>query len=455
MTSIKPEYLRILGSVILFTLAMSLRVDAVNNTVIDEPINADATDYYTYAVHLKYHHTYSREKLPSNDPQPDALRTPGYPVFLVPFVKYPPTESMLWRIELAQALLDSITVLLALSIFRKIMAEGWALGAGFLTAISPHLISSTTYLLTETLFTFLMVLALWLAVKMIQNNSRTLGFVTGLVIAAAALTRPTLQFFIVPLAGMLLLTRGRGNIARLIIPLLAGFVLAFTPWVVRNLNIIGSTSDPTLMINSLYHGMYPDFRYKDNPESTGFPYRFDPRSEEISSSRESVLNEILRRFKEEPARHLRWYLLGKPASLFSWNILAGMGDIFIYPVSKSPYFSQPVYILSHKYMELLHWPLVLLAVFVSIAVWLPGSGKRLSGTALFTVRMLSLVMLYFIALHIVAAPFPRYGIPLRPVIYGLALFMCSQVVLWLKSALGREPVQPPAQAGQTPTHQHE
>jgi 4-amino-4-deoxy-L-arabinose transferase-like glycosyltransferase len=441
MTSIKPEYLRILGSVILFTLAMSLRVDAVNNTVIDEPINADATDYYTYAVHLKYHHTYSREKLPSNDPQPDALRTPGYPVFLVPFVKYPPTESMLWRIELAQALLDSITVLLALSIFRKIMAEGWALGAGFLTAISPHLISSTTYLLTETLFTFLMVLALWLAVKMIQNNSRTLGFVTGLVIAAAALTRPTLQFFIVPLAGMLLLTRGRGNIARLIIPLLAGFVLAFTPWVVRNLNIIGSISDPTLMINSLYHGMYPDFRYKDNPESTGFPYRFDPRSEEISSSRESVLNEILRRFKEEPARHLRWYLLGKPVSLLDWNILAGMGDIFIYPVTASPYFSQPVFILSHKYMKLLHWPLVILALAASVVVWLPISGNKPSGTTLFTARILSLLVLYFIALHIVAAPFPRYGIPLRPYIYGLAMFMCSQIHAWLKSAPGREHAQ--------------
>ena len=174
MTSIKPEYLRLLGTVILFALAMSLRLGAVNNTVIDDPIRADATDYYNYALNLKYHHTYSRENFSSDAPQPDALRAPGYPAFPVPFVEYPPTEFMLWRISLAQALLDSITVILALSIFRRIMAEGWALGAGFLTAISPHLISSTTYLLTETLFTFLMMLSLWLVVKMIRNNSMAL-----------------------------------------------------------------------------------------------------------------------------------------------------------------------------------------------------------------------------------------------------------------------------------------
>lgn len=211
---------------------------------------------------------------------------------------------------------------------------------------------------------------------------------------------------------------------------------------VRNLDAIGGTSDPTLTINALHHGMYPDFRYQDIPETTGFPYRFDPRSKEVSRSKESILEEIRRRFEEEPARHLQWYLLGKPASLLDWNILAGMGDIFIYPVTASPNFSQPLYIQSHKLMELLHWPLVVLALAAAIVVWLPGFGKQFSTTAQFTVRLLSLLLLYFIALHIVAAPFPRYGIPLRPVLYGLGIFMCAQLFTWLTSAFSREPVQP-------------
>jgi len=447
MTSIKPEYLRLLATIILFALAMGLRLGAVNGTTIVAPIRADAADYYNYALNLKYHQTYSRSRFSDTVPQPDAVRAPGYPAFLVPFVDQPPTGFMLWRISLVQALLDSISVILALGIFRRIMAEGWALGAAFLTAISPHLISASTYLLTETLFTFLMLLSLWLAVKMIQHNNRALGFAAGTVIAAAALTRPTLQFFILPLIGMLLISRDRGKHSGLAIALLAGFVLAFSPWVARNLAAIGSASDPTLTAGSLHHGMYPDFMYNDIPESRGFPYRFDPRSQAISSSRESVLSEIMRRFREEPGRHLRWYLLGKPVTLLDWNILAGMGDVFIYPVKASPYFSQPLYALSHEFMKLLHWPLVILALAVAVLAWLPGFGKQLSGTALFTVRLLSLLMLYFIALHIVAAPFPRYGIPLRPVIFGLAMFLCSQVFVRLKAALARKSLQPRTQTG--------
>ena len=443
MTTIKPEYLRFLGTIILFALSMSLRMGAVNNTVIDSPIRADAATYYNYALNLKYHHTYSRSKFSDNEPPPDAVSAPGYPVFLTPFVESPPTAFMLWRINLAQALLGSITVLLALSIFRSIMAEGWALGAGFLTAISPHLISAGTYLLTETLFTMMMLLSLWVVVKMIRSNSKAIAFAAGLAIAATALTRPTLQYFIVPLIGMLLISRERGNNTRLAITLLAGFVLAFSPWVLRNLDAIGHTSDPTLMISALHHGMYPDFRYQDLPESSGFPYRFNPRSKEISSSRESILSEIRRRFEDEPARHIQWYLLGKPISLLDWNILAGMGDIFIYPVITSPYFSQPLYVLPHNAMKLLHWPLTTLALIATVLVWLPGFGKRLPGTALFSARLLSLLMLYFIALHMVAAPFPRYGIPLRPVNYGLALFLCSQVFIWLKSiALSEQTATP-------------
>ena len=273
MTATKPAYLRFLATVLLFALAMGLRLGAVNNTIIDVPIRADAADYYNYALNLKFHHTYSRQKFSANMPQPDALRAPGYPAFITPFVEHPPTAFMLWKINFAQALLDSITVLLALGIFRRIMPEGWALGAAFLTAISPHLISASTYLLTETLFTFLMMLSLWLMAIMISRNSKLLAITAGIVIAAAALTRPTLQFFVIPVMAVLLVSHDRSKHARLVFPLLMGFALAYAPWLMRNLDAIGSSSDPTLTINALHHGMYPDFRYQDIPESTGFPYR--------------------------------------------------------------------------------------------------------------------------------------------------------------------------------------
>jgi len=433
MISIRPHYIKYLGSAILFALAFSLRIDVVNNTTIDHPIRADAADYYSYALNLKHHNTYSRERLAEGIPKPDAVRSPGYPIFLVPFVEFPPSSFMLWRISLIQALLDSISVLLALSIFRIFMTEGWALGAAFLCVISPHMISATTYLLTETLFTFLMMLSLWLILKMYPGNKKTSAFFSGLAIALAALTRPTLQYFIIPLVGILLINHAWKKSMSLALAMIAGFIIAYSPWALRNLDAIGSISDPTLTINSLHHGMYPNFRYQDIPESTGFPYRYDPRSKEITKSMNSILHEIARRFLEEPVRHIKWYLLDKPATLLSWDILNGRGDIFIYPVTESPYFSKQIFVKTHALMKLLHWPLVILSLTASIFVWVPAFGKKLTRESLFAVRLLSLLLFYFIILHVVAAPFPRYSIPLRPVIYGMAIFMCSRCYVYLKS----------------------
>ncbi|MGB5511130.1 MAG: glycosyltransferase family 39 protein [Woeseiaceae bacterium] len=436
--SINPRMLSILAATALFAIAVGLRLGAVNATEVQNPIRADAADYYTYAVNLKKHRTYSRATISDTAPVPDAVRSPGYPVFLTMFVEDPPTQFMLWRIVAAQALLDSLTVLLALAIFRRFLPEGLALGAGLLTALSPHLISASTYLLTETLFVFLTTLSIWLLIKLFVDQNRVVAIAAGAIIAAATLTRPTLQFFIIPAAGILYFVLARRDRLRLITPLLVGFVLVVSPWVIRNLGPIGSPTDPILSTLSLQHGMYPDFRYQDIPESTGIPYRYDPRSDEITESKGTVLREIGRRFSEEPVRHLEWYLLKKPITLLSWNIIAGAGGIFIYPVNSSPYLSQATYINTYIGMKALHWPLVILALFATVMIWTPVA-KGLPANTLFATRLLSLLMLYFLSLHVIVAPYPRYGIPLRPAIYGLALFQCWWIFTWLKHLLRAPP----------------
>lgn len=59
-----------------------------------------------------------------------------------------------------------------------------------------------------------------------------------------------------------------------------------------------------LKTNFLHRGMYPDFTLRDLLEDYGFPYRFEPRSAEISKDVASVCKEIAERFKEEPRPHL-------------------------------------------------------------------------------------------------------------------------------------------------------
>jgi len=74
-------------------------------------------------------------------------------------------------------------------------------------------------------------------------------------------------------------------------------------------------------------------------------------------------------------------------------------------------------------MHWLHWPLVILAAFGCLMAWLPLQRIGVRSEALFVVRATSLLLVYYTVLHMIGAPFPRYAIPFRPFLYGLALFI--------------------------------
>jgi hypothetical protein len=168
--------------------------------------------------------------------------------------------------------------------------------------------------------------------------------------------------------------------------------------------------------------MYPEFKFDGLDKSYGFPYQYDPRSDEISKSTTSVLKEIARRFRDEPAQHLKWYLIKKPLVFWSWNNIQGFGDVFLYPVHQTPYRTNLLFKWSHFLMRYLHWPLVLFCTVGCMMVWLPQLKHQYPEKSLYVARFVSALLLYFTAIHIIGAPFPRYSIPLRPFLYGMAVF---------------------------------
>jgi len=428
-----------LAAIILVAAAATyLRIEAVTNTVIEKPVRADGADYYFYAYNLSRHGVYSKTPVGHGQPVPDAVRSPGYPLFLTPFVSWPPTDHMLLDINLLQVLLGVGTVLLTFSLCRRFMPRGPAMLAAMFTAVSPHLVSFTTYLLSETLFTFLLVLMLWLITGIQAGRRQYLfAFASGLLLAAAALTRPVMDYFFIPLAGLLVFQFGPRQGTRLALSCLAGFAALTLPWALRNLLTLGHVSDPTLMTDTLLHGMYPNFTYAGEAQSKGFPYRFDPHAVQLSRDLGGVLGEIARRFYEQPLVYLKWYLLGKPVALFSWNMVQGMGDVFVYPVIRSPYWSQPLFRITHDFMQLVHWPLVSLSAVAAILAWVPRCMRMFGEMAVFTVRLLSLLLAYYVLVHMVGAPFPRYSVPLRPVIYALAVFALLSGYRYLSGGTGR------------------
>jgi hypothetical protein len=434
----------LLGLAIL--LGGHLRILAIEEMEVVAPVRADARDYVTYAHNLAVHGVYSRDgtlggsETSAEGLSPDAVRAPGYPLVLTLFLDNPPTIHDIKQIKWFQAAIGVATIGLAFLLAVGLMPKAWALVPTFLVAISSHLVSHTVYLLTETLFTaVLMAFAVVIVHVERFRSAAVAGLIAGCLLGASALIRPTTNYLVLAylLAAFLpFVFYSR----RLAVMMLLGFCIVFSPWTARNMATLGEPTSSHLKINALHHGMYPGFMYEGDAATYGFPYKADPRSGEVSESVGTILAEIGRRFQAEPWRHGRWFFVGKPLTLWQWGIINGAGDIYTYPVTESPYAKPGLASLTRATMVALHWPTVALALVVSVGVWLPAARRWLTRTELLAIRAISLIILYYIAVHIVGAPFPRYSIPLRPIQYALATW--AAVFSWrVIAAYRRGPVE--------------
>lgn len=413
---------------VVLALAGHLRVQATLQSRLATPLRGDAIDYFSYAYNLKQFGVYSRTPPadPSVAPEPDSLRPPGYPLFLAALTDHPPTAASLLRITMAQALVGVLVTLLAFLVAQRMLGSGWALVTAALTALSPHLINAGLYLLTETVFS--LALAAVLLVLTRRDLDRRWGWMVlaGLLVAASALIRGTSTYLPILLAALCFL---RWPVRAAWLPaaaLVLGFALLYLPWSWRNAQLPGG-ADPQLQINMLHHGVYPDFTYEGAPDSYGFPYRADPRAHEISASMEAVVREMGRRFGEEPVRHLRWYLLGKPAALWSWRTdMQGMGDVLVYPYQSGVFGA--TYTLSRH----LHGPIVLLAALFCVLAWVPRALRELPAAAALPAQVCAGMLLYVTALHMIGFPLPRYSIPFRPELYLAACGTLHIVTRWIR-----------------------
>jgi 4-amino-4-deoxy-L-arabinose transferase-like glycosyltransferase len=420
----KNKLLFIVGAVIL--AAAYLRGMDVLWTVPDLPYRADAAQYYNYAYNLRQHGVYSHVIAYSGGkqvvPEPDALRTPGYPLFLTLFVDGPPHAQIFDTVFAWQALLGTLSVLLTFLLFQR-MAPPWvAVTAALLVAISPHLVNTTVYLLSETLFTLLLLAALWVFSLQLRGPRWFLPalFSCGALLGMATLTRPVVELFPLLAALLLCLCYPWRQAAKGAGVLLLGFALLWLPWIARNHLSVGDNGDPTVMVESMAVGLYPDLEYGDDPASRGQPNRFDPRHAEIAKDLGTVWAEFERRMREDTADEIEWYLIGKPLELWSWDLIDGGGDVFMYPVLRSPYSSSVPFIVTHALMRVLHWLLAALALASCLWVWLPAANRYLQAGPLLLARLAASLLLYNTAVLMLLAPFARYSIPFLPLQYGMA-----------------------------------
>jgi 4-amino-4-deoxy-L-arabinose transferase-like glycosyltransferase len=140
-------------------------------------------------------------------------------------------------VRVVQAILGLATVALTYYLALHMYAATTATWAAGLVCFYPSLVGTTCLILTETLFTFLVVLFATLVAMWLQSRSLACLVAMGTVLGLAALTRsvlwlfpPFLVFFLVV---MMRDQRWSRRFALAAIPL-AAFAATLAPWAIRN-----------------------------------------------------------------------------------------------------------------------------------------------------------------------------------------------------------------------------
>jgi len=439
----------------ILVLAAWLRMVAVEETAVLHPLSADAKEYYLSAYNLVFHGTYSRSaaRLTSlSAPLPaDAYRYPGLPLVIAPFIwsNYrtilltSPTvdvAAVLRDVQIVNVAAGMAAVALVFFVASVALPPWAALGAALLTAISPHLVSFTVYLLTEPISAMLTCFVLAAVAAVALKRERVLGwgpFVgIGIIVGVLAMFRP---IYLLCTPVIVLAFAGRCGLRRALVGALIGTVLTVSPWFVRNAISVSARSEPNYLGSALpgwisawrvqhsyvaatmLDGAYPGYMLNDDPTTFPYPRSADPGFSKASANLMSVVAEIARRFAADPLGMAGWYAFGKMRYLWQWDNVDGAGDVFIYPVTGTPFTSRAVFSLVHDAMKACHWWLVALAVTGSIAVWVPATRDLLPRRGRPGLRAASLLLAYTAIMLIPFFAVTRYAVPVFPALFIMAM----------------------------------
>jgi len=418
----------ILAVCFLLVVALLIRANYFLGTEIENPVRGDAFYYLTYASNLSKYGVFSQD-YGSISPKADSYRTPGYPVFITMIFKSAEILNLKFysALMISQIILGSITVWLTYLLGKIILSKSMAFFSALLTAISPHLISLGNYILTETLFTFLLILSVYIFMHFYKRCSLLIAICSGVGFGFAYLVNPVMLFTPIILVIMICASSQspikKKHLMSAIYFLLA-FLLIVVMWHVRNLHSVeeGKQSSVDRMYMNLVIGSHRDFYdyYRLNPRDPNNPATRDHQA--TGGSIISFLDLLSERVVENPIDYAKWYFLEKPYLLWSWNILVGQGDIHVYPVNNSLYDKNTFALASYSFMKSAHPWILLFSLVGVLFVFRKERGSVQTSMAIIYMVLASISLVY-----VVLQSEPRYSVPLRPFLYLSAFYFISEV----------------------------
>jgi 4-amino-4-deoxy-L-arabinose transferase-like glycosyltransferase len=417
-----------LALIALFALAM--RWYYVEHAVVYNPLRGDAIQYHAYAWNLVHHGVFSKSPPDSLNIVSDNFRDPGYPLLLaLELEAFPDFSAWYPIVQMTQGILGALTVILLMCAGRRWLPDRWLIFAGLLMAAWPHSIAITSFLLSETQYSFLCALAFYFLSRALEKSSTRWGFIAGLAFGAGALTNAVLLPF-APLLALSLYLRHKTT-RQVLLTLAISSLLLPMAWGIRNAQLpTGDSAGGRALIN-LVQGSWPEYHTAfiksvfGNPEGFRLMEPIQHEYDVLEATPSKGIALMYSRISSQPARYLWWYL-SKPALLWDWEIRVGQGDIYVYPTSHSPFVEITALRFWISLCKTIN-PLLMIMALTGAAMAL---GKKTGKSPIATAA--AILAVYVTLLYSILQSEPRYSISYRGIEVLLAVYAVEKIVAWLQ-----------------------
>ncbi len=208
--------------ILLFLFALLIRIGYVA-FYPPLPIDGDAGAYLDLGINLFEGNGYARDGVE------ETRRAPGYPFFLTSlFLLF--GKNLLF-VKLLQALISTLTVVLIYSFARKLFNRKVAACSGLLASFYFPFVFYSGLILTETLYTFLLIVGFYI----LFSFKKTSAIISGIFFGFAALIRTeSLLIVLFVLFAIFLSTNNKKKVLITGCLVLLFLFLIISPWSIRN-----------------------------------------------------------------------------------------------------------------------------------------------------------------------------------------------------------------------------
>ncbi len=248
------------GVLVYFLHLESKYGDLDGNTAFPIPVyDGDSWEYATLASNLIEYGSFTLkpDSVPS---RPEIFRTIGYPLFLVPIIFI----GRNWLVvSFVQMFIVSIAGYLIYRMGAKMGLGKLAYLPSLFFILDPTVIFNTILVGNDILFTFLVLLAIYITFFIDNLSLPQKTILAGLVLGFATLIRPIGMFLPLIIIPFFLYKHRNGknvrNVIKSLLLLILFFCLMVVPWMLRNKSVSGIFAISTITSYNLFYYNVPYF----------------------------------------------------------------------------------------------------------------------------------------------------------------------------------------------------